>query len=477
MAIKGKTFDLQTITAKDDGALYRILSGESDMIVFSGSGTALSINSNILTIAECYLLVGGRYIHIEDGSTIDLGTIPNSSNRGRVIIKVDTSLGATQVTLDQVVTEIETIASGGSYRALVKNDINSDNGGSVYEIEFATFTCSSGVASSPALTTSVPTQTKIQALQDDIDILADNLEQTASDVGDLQDLGLSVPIPVNKGGSGLTSSPSMLTNLASTAVAGIFQASPRPGVTGTLPIGNGGTGASTQAGAQSNLGILPYKYFTSSYAFAGITAVGVAELYAACNSDCIVRPTFTDGLKPLAIVNWGNANYGCVTFFCQRPLISMQQWQVNGGTWTNVTDNRSIVQFKFEKTAYSRFGYSNLQILTRTDIMGAPNYFTTATTDYWNIQLQPGVYRMDLYASFQSSSAIPTDVGIGLGNNANRRATPIEARVQTTGSITKLNASGVLKVTSYDDLYSYLVYIGDTTARDIGGYWTIERIG
>lgn len=152
MAIKGKTFDLQTITAKDDGALYRILSGESDMIVFSGSGTALSINSNILTIAECYLLVGGRYIHIEDGSTIDLGTIPNSSNRGRVILKIDTSLGATQVTLDQVVTEIETIASGGSYRALVKNDINSDNGGSVYEIEFATFTCSSGTASDPVRT-------------------------------------------------------------------------------------------------------------------------------------------------------------------------------------------------------------------------------------------------------------------------------------------------------------------------------------
>jgi hypothetical protein len=214
MAIKGKTFDLQTITAKDDGALYRILSGESDMIVFSGSGTALSINSNILTIAECYLLVGGRYIHIQDGTTIDLGTIPNSSNRGRVILKIDTSLGATQVTLDQVVTEIETIAAGGPYRALVQNDINSDNGGSVYEIEFATFTCSSGVASSPALTTSVPTQTKIQALQDDIDTLADNLETTASDVGDLQALGLSVPIPVNKGGTGATAVGNAFVNIA-----------------------------------------------------------------------------------------------------------------------------------------------------------------------------------------------------------------------------------------------------------------------
>lgn len=324
MAIKGKTFDLQTITAKDDGALYRILSGESDMIVFSGSGTALSINSNILTIAECYLLVGGRYIHIEDGSTIDLGTIPNSSNRGRVILKIDTSLGATQVTLAQVVTEIETIAAGGSYRALVQNDINSDNGGSVYEIEFATFTCSSGVASSPALTTSVPTQTKIQALQDDIDTLADNIEQIASDVGDLQ-----VP---------------------------------------------------------------------------------------------------------------------------------------------------DIVQFNINKSSYSHSGYANLQITSRTNISGDTS-FTSANTDYWNIQLNPGIYRMDLYCSFQSSSAVASDVGIGLGDNATRRITPIEARVQTTGSLTKLNASGILKVTSYSDLYSFLIYMGDTTARDIGGYWTIERIG
>lgn len=200
MAIKGKTFDLQTITAKDDGALYRILSGESDMIVFSGSGTALSINSNILTIAECYLLAGGRYIHIQDGTTIDLGTIPNSSNRGRVILKIDTSLGATQVTLDQVVTEIETIASGGSYRALVKNDINSDNGGSVYEIEFATFTCSSGVASSPALTTSVPTQSIIQTLQEDIDTLADNLEN-------------AFPVSIDRGGTNGTTKVSAQQNL------------------------------------------------------------------------------------------------------------------------------------------------------------------------------------------------------------------------------------------------------------------------
>lgn len=54
---------------------------------------------------------------------------------------------------------------------------------------------------------------------------------------------------------GIASSPSMLTNLGSTAAANVFQASPRPGVTGVLPIANGGTGASSLEGLRSNLDI------------------------------------------------------------------------------------------------------------------------------------------------------------------------------------------------------------------------------
>lgn len=51
------------------------------------------------------------------------------------------------------------------------------------------------------------------------------------------------------GGTGLTSSPSMLINLDSTSAANVFQASPRPGVTGALPVANGGTGATSVAAA------------------------------------------------------------------------------------------------------------------------------------------------------------------------------------------------------------------------------------
>lgn len=52
-------------------------------------------------------------------------------------------------------------------------------------------------------------------------------------------------IGVGYGGTGLTAAPSLQVNLASTSAVSIFTASPRPGVTGTLGIANGGTGASS----------------------------------------------------------------------------------------------------------------------------------------------------------------------------------------------------------------------------------------
>lgn len=62
-------------------------------------------------------------------------------------------------------------------------------------------------------------------------------------------------LPITRGGTGLTSTPSMLINLASTTATNVFAANPRPGVTGTLPIANGGTGATSAAAARTALGI------------------------------------------------------------------------------------------------------------------------------------------------------------------------------------------------------------------------------
>ena len=425
MAIKGKTFDLQTITAKDDGALYRILSGKSDMIVFSGSGTALSINSNILTIAECYLLVGGRYIHIEDGSAIGLGTIPTSSNRGRVILKIDTSLGATQVTLDQVITEIETIAAGGSYRALVQNDINSDNGGSVYEIEFATFTCSSGVASSPALTTSVPTQSIIQTLQDDIETLADNLEN-------------AFPVSIDRGG----------------------------------------TGASTQAGAQSNLGIFPHVYYTSQYNFYPLTQELIDDLYLATGKNAIVSLTAADGMRPLCLINWGNDNYGCVSVFSQRPELGFDQWQKNGGVWTNVTASQRAQKVTYTSEALTGLNAKQLKVASSTNLIGTDVADVVGGRNY--ITLGKGVYRIDTHfaTTCAANGYIKSCLKIGSTSTSFIMTDQFYAGAGAGSSSTILgvNASDVISVESDSGVNVYFLVMSSGNADGFNASITIEQI-
>ena len=49
-------------------------------------------------------------------------------------------------------------------------------------------------------------------------------------------------LAVRAGGTGMNVSPSMLVNLGSGSAASVFQANPRPGVTGKLPVTYGGSG-------------------------------------------------------------------------------------------------------------------------------------------------------------------------------------------------------------------------------------------
>lgn len=71
-------------------------------------------------------------------------------------------------------------------------------------------------------------------------------------------------LPISRGGTGLTASPSLLVNLGSTAADNVLEASPRPGITGTLALSHGGTGATTASGAVSNLGIFKSTEHTNN---------------------------------------------------------------------------------------------------------------------------------------------------------------------------------------------------------------------
>ena len=60
----------------------------------------------------------------------------------------------------------------------------------------------------------------------------------------VHNIGVSGTLPVERGGTSMTQNPSMLIDLASTTAANVFQQSPRPGVTGMLPLAHGGLGSS-----------------------------------------------------------------------------------------------------------------------------------------------------------------------------------------------------------------------------------------
>lgn len=68
--------------------------------------------------------------------------------------------------------------------------------------------------------------------------------------------GVTGTLPLGHGGTGLalTKNPSMLTDLGSTTATNVFAADPRPGITGTLTIGHGGTGKTNAAEAWTALG-------------------------------------------------------------------------------------------------------------------------------------------------------------------------------------------------------------------------------
>lgn len=70
-------------------------------------------------------------------------------------------------------------------------------------------------------------------------------------------------LAVARGGTGVTANPSLLVNLASTSAAGVFAASPRPGITGTLAVAHGGTGATSASAARTALGVSVYSTNTA----------------------------------------------------------------------------------------------------------------------------------------------------------------------------------------------------------------------
>ena len=476
MAIKGATFDLQTVLAKYDGAMYNALSNNHDGYVsWTGSGNPITFtDTNVLTLKNGYILVHGRLIVVDGATNITLNPGSSiSSGDGRLVLQIDTSRTNTQTVLNQVEILQEYKATSASWRALSTDDINALSTG-VYEVQLCHFTVSNGTSSGVQI--DISTDTLIGNLQADVETLADNLEQTASDVGDLQALGLSVPIPVNKGGSGLTSNPSMLTNLASTAAAGIFQASPRPGVTGTLPIGNGGTGATTSASAIANLGGMPLLSYTTSDTWDAEdpSLTHIENIYAFAGKNAIVECNYTgSNYKFIAIIDWGNANYGGMMILSQRAYQNIQTWR-KGSSWYR-TDLPDIVKVTYTNEALTGLTAKQLKVASSEVISGST--FGTLTTNRTYITLPAGRYRIhtNFRANPGANGFIKTCLKIGNTTTLFLITDQFYAGAGcgTNGSIIGVNATDVIKLTANTNIYFLVMSQNNTDGCE--GSLTIER--
>lgn len=126
-------------------------------------------------------------------------------------------------------------------------------------------------------------------------------------------------VDIKHGGTGLSASPSLLINLASTTAANVLQANPRAGVTGTLPVANGGTGVTTNAA----IGLKAYP----------VGAVYIS--YVATSPASLFGGTWTAITGVFPYFNAGTATGGSNTHtltIAQMPAHTHETYRNQGGT-------------------------------------------------------------------------------------------------------------------------------------------------
>lgn len=269
--IRGVTFTYQTVAAVDHGTLFKNIF-DADGIL---KGCEISFSGSGITLGAGYLMVAGRLIQNTAAVTL---TADASGAYSRLLVTIDTTLPASTDDFQQVSFTLDYAATPTGFAALTQDDINAGTG-NVYQAALCVFAMTgatvSSIYSGPNYT-GVSAATAATAEQADSATLAASATQLAtsrnfsvqdndgtntgptSGFRGLANVVLKLPATIKAAIVGnvtgnvtgnastatrLATSRTIRTNLASTSAAS-FDGSGNvtPGVTGTLPAANGGTG-------------------------------------------------------------------------------------------------------------------------------------------------------------------------------------------------------------------------------------------
>lgn len=247
--------------------------------------------------------------------------------------------------------------------------------------------------------------------------------------------GVVGTLPIANGGTGLTASPSMLTNLGSTSAANVLAASPRPGVTGTLPVANGGTGATTASGALTNLGAAAASH---NHSAANITSGTLA----------VARGGTGLTASPSMLTNLGSTTAANVLAASPRPGVTGTLGAANGGTGN---------------TSLKAAGSAIVNALdTNTSVSNAEDFIVaqsagggTTTTTYYRRALK-NVRVGGLTTARKLKVALGSTTDITFDGTADKTTIPVSGTLPIANGGTGLTSSP-----------SMLTNLGSTTAANI----------
>lgn len=245
-------------------------------------------------------------------------------------------------------------------------------------------------------------------------------------------------IPVANGGTGTTTTPSMLVDLASSTAVSPFTSTPRLGVTGTLPVSKGGTGSTNKLNAMRNI-IYTTIASGDSVDLNSYTSQGIKCFTSTVPATNNI-PTDSTGVGMLVVDSVDIHNLcqvwielsGSKTSTFKRTRIS-DTWS----SWGKIYSTNDDVNYA-TATALNNCTVSNCHIYKRSGWVHLTGYITVQPTTTTASTIQAGQVA-DEFLPFEVSRGIAYE---NLGNNTYKQH-PIE--VHTSG---KIQVQGIVGVAS-----------------------------